>query len=196
MKKPNNNEKVQKLLITQKFYVKFNRNKLKSFEENYHGTIKDPDGKIRNLLNERKYKISQLNYIIKYLKKFKPGKILDVGCGHGWLLSALNKKWRKYGIDVSNYASKTASKYCKVFVGDLKNYKEKEFDIITALHVIEHHKKPEDFVLKLNSLLKKNGILILETPDFDSAAARRYGNKFRLLFDKTHVSLFCASIFA
>ena len=29
-----------------------------------------------------------------------------------------------------------------------------------------------------------------KTPNFDSAAARRYGNNFRLLKDKTHVSLF------
>ena len=33
-------------------------------------------------------------------------------------------------------------------------------------------------------------MLILETPDFDSAAARRFGKKFRLLKDKTHISLF------
>ena len=32
--------------------------------------------------------------------------------------------------------------------------------------------------------------MILETPDFDSAAARRFGNNFRLLKDKTHISLF------
>ena len=28
------------------------------------------------------------------------------------------------------------------------------------------------------------------TPDFDSGCARRFGNNFRLLHDKTHVSLF------
>ena len=38
--------------------------------------------------------------------------------------------------------------------------------------------------------MKPGGTLILETPDFDSAAARRFGNNFRLLKDKTHISLF------
>jgi hypothetical protein len=38
--------------------------------------------------------------------------------------------------------------------------------------------------------LKPGGTLILETPDFDSAAARRFGNNFRMLKDKTHISLF------
>ena len=32
--------------------------------------------------------------------------------------------------------------------------------------------------------------MIIGTPDFDCGAARRYGNDFRLLHDKTHVSLF------
>ena len=35
-----------------------------------------------------------------------------------------------------------------------------------------------------------DGVFILGTPNFDSGAARRYGNKFRLLNDPTHISLF------
>ena len=189
MKKSNINLKVRQLLLSKKFYVKYNRGKNKSFEKNYHGIVKDPDGKIRNLVNERKYKISQLKHIINYLRNIKPGKILDVGCGHGWMLSALNKKWKKFGIDVSKFSSINASKYGNIFIGDIKNYKEKRFDVVTALHVIEHLNKPEELIKKISKILKK-GILILETPDFDSAAARRYGKNFRLLFDKTHVSLF------
>ena len=115
----------------------------------------DPDGKKRNLLRERKFKLKQFKYILSYLKKQKPGKILDVGCGYGWLMSALNSKWNKYGADVSNFTSKTASKYCKIFTGDLKNFKEKNFDFITALHVIEHHPKPEIFLSQIKKLLKK-----------------------------------------
>ncbi len=112
MKIINVNSKVKKLLITQKYYIKHNRDTFHTFEKNYHGKVKDPDGKIRNLVNEREYKLSQLTHILKYLKNHKPGKILDVGCGHGWLLSALNKKWKKYGIDISEFASKKCIKIC------------------------------------------------------------------------------------
>ncbi len=190
MQKKNFRKDMIDLLVNGKFYVKYNRKKKISFEKSYHGIVRDPDGKKRNLIKERKYKLSQIKNVLKFLKKSKPGKILDIGCGHGWLLSSLNNKWKKFGVDVSEYASKNARKYGKIFVGDIKNFKEKNFNIITALHVIEHHPNPEKFILKINKILKKNGILILETPDFDSAAARRYGNKFRLLFDKTHISLF------
>jgi 2-polyprenyl-3-methyl-5-hydroxy-6-metoxy-1,4-benzoquinol methylase len=184
------NTKLRKLLISKKFYIKHNRNKKNSFEKKYHGIIKDPDGKIRNLITEKKYKLLQLSFIIKFLKKTKPGKILDVGCGHGWLLSALDKKYKKFGVDISKLATKNASKYGNIFTGEIQQLKESGFDIITALHIIEHIRNPENFILKLHKILKKNGLLILETPDFDSAAARRYGNKFRLLHDNTHISLF------
>tara|TARA_A100001015_G_C15020390_1_gene727678 strand:+ start:111 stop:860 length:750 start_codon:yes stop_codon:yes gene_type:complete len=189
-KKFNLRKDIKNLLRKNLFYLKHNRKLKIKFEENYHNLVKDPDGRIRNLLNERKYKLKQMRYVLSFLKKKKPSKILDIGCGHGWLLSALNKKWKKHGVEISKYASQNASKYCNIFNGDLSKYKEKHFDIITALHVIEHHRKPEKFINLIYKKLKRNGVLILETPDFDSAAARRYGNNFRLLKDRTHVSLF------
>ena len=57
-------------------------------------------------------------------------------------------------------------------------------------HVIEHVFDPHKFIIKIKSLLKKNGNLVISTPDFDSGCARRFKNKYRLLHDDTHVSLF------
>jgi 2-polyprenyl-3-methyl-5-hydroxy-6-metoxy-1,4-benzoquinol methylase len=189
-KKFNLNREIKNLLLKDKFYLRYNRNLKIRYEKNYHYLVKDPDGKTRNLLTERKLKLSQMNYILSFLKKQKPCKILDVGCGHGWLLSTLSEKWKKFGVEISKFASASAGKYCKIFNGDLSKFNEKNFDIITTLHTIEHHKKPEEFLKDIYKKLKKGGVLILETPDFDSAAARRYNNNFRLLKDKTHVSLF------
>ncbi len=191
-KKINLAKEMQNLLLKGSYYFKYNRsyyNKNK-FEKEYHGVVTDPDGKKRNLQLEKKYKLNQMRHVIKFLKDSKPGKILDIGCGHGWLLSSLNNKWKKHGIDVSNFAARSASKYAEIFIGDIKNFKKKSFDVVTALHVIEHHPKPENLLKKVYKILKPNGLLILETPDFDSGAARRYGKNFRLLHDKTHISLF------
>jgi len=190
MKSLDVNKKVRELLITNRYYVKHNRKREIRYEENYHLTVKDPDGKKRDLRKERNFKLSQLKYVRDYIKKIKPGSILDVGCGHGWLLSSLSKKWKKNGIEISKYAAKNASKFGEIFVGDVKDYKNKKFDIITALHIIEHHPKPIFFLKELKKRLAKNGVLILETPNFDSGAARKYKNNFRLLHDKTHISLF------
>ena len=190
-KKFNLKIEMQYLLKNGKYFAKYNRNIKKSkFDETYHNSTIDPDGKKRKLIFEREYKLKQLKHVTRYLNKNKPGKILDVGCGHGWLLSSLNFKWNKFGLDVSSFALKSASKYSKTFLGDINNIKEKNFDYITILHVIEHIFEPSKFIKKVHKILKKKGTLVIETPNFDSAAARRYGNNFRLLKDKTHVSLF------
>ena len=144
----NINTEIKSLLVSGKFYLKIKRRKKIKYEKNYHGVVVDPDGKKRNLLKERKFKLKQLKYILSYLKKQKPGKLLDVGCGHGWLMSALNNKWNKYGIDISSFASKSASKYGKIFIGDLKNFKEKNFDFITAFHIEIRHVTDQRQVLQ------------------------------------------------
>ena len=107
-----------------------------------------------------------------------------------WLLSYLDDKWDKYGVEVSKLASKYASKHGKIFNGTLEEYNEKDFNIIVMNHVIEHIKDPVKILRKIKSMLKKDGVFIIGTPDFDSGAARRYGKNFRLLNDPTHISLF------
>ena len=110
----NLNKEIRNLLLNKKYYVKYNRVKKIQYEKNYHGLIKDPDGKLRDLSKERESKLAQMSYIFSFLKKKKGGKILDVRCGHGWMLSKLGNRWNKHGVEVSEFASKTASKYCKL----------------------------------------------------------------------------------
>ena len=101
-KRFNLSKEIKLLLLKNQYYLKYNRNKKNSiYEENYHKRIKDPDGKIRDLTTEKKQKLRQLKYIVSYIKRKKPCKILDVGCGQGWLLSTLNSKWKKHGVEIS-----------------------------------------------------------------------------------------------
>ena len=62
-------------------------------------------------------------------------------------------------------------------------------DVITMIHVIEHLINPLEYIKKIKNI-KKDGIFILETPDFDSPCARRFGSNFRMLNDPGHISLF------
>ena len=191
----NYNEILQKLISNKKkYYIKVKSRKKVNYENDYFQKVKDPDGKIRILAKERSKKILDFKHINKFFKTenmiSKNLKILDVGCAFGWFLSILPRRWKKFGLDVSAYALSYAKKYAKVYKADFTKFTDKEFDIITMIHVIEHLDKPEIFIKKARSLLKKNGLLIIETPDFDSAMARKYGVKFRLFHDPTHISLF------
>ena len=84
----NINKAVRSLFVSEKFYIKIRRPQKAKYEENYHGIVVDPDGKKRNLLKERKFKLKQMKYILSYLKKQNPGKILDVGVGTGYPLGS------------------------------------------------------------------------------------------------------------
>ena len=162
------------------------------FENHYHEISIDPDGKKRELLKEREQNLAGMKEVVQFLDDCPAGRILDIGCGPGWLLSYLPSDWDKNGIEISEFASREASKYGTIHNGTLDDYNHtgEKFDIIVMYHVIEHVKDPVAALKKMSDLLAEDGTLILGTPDFDSAAARRYGNKFSMLHDSTHISLF------
>ncbi len=177
------------LYNTNQYFVSIDPESL-DYEESYHMIAIDPDGKERKLLEEREHSLAATKEITDFLSQIKPGKILDIGCGPGWILSSLDSKWDKYGIEISKFASNHASQFAKIHCGTLEDYVERDFDVIIMNHVIEHIPEPISALTKIHSILKKGGIFIIGTPDFDSGAARRFGKNFRLLHDPTHVSLF------
>ena len=167
------------------------------FEESYHSFTLDPDGRPRELLNcqERESRLRNFqSEILEELDSFRNfGSILDVGCGPGILLSHIDKSWNKYGVEISKFASSIAKQFGNIFNGVIDDYQpDISFDVCVAHHVIEHVTNPITFIKKIHSLIKPGGVLIIGTPDFDSGAARRYGNRFRFLHDRSHTSLFSA----
>ena len=118
--------------------------------------------------------------------------MLDVGCGLGWLLSAVDDAWEKHGLEVSAFAAAKARHHSQIFVGPLLEapYRANQFDLLVMHHVIEHMADPVTNLEFGCRILKPGGHLILSTPDFDSGCARRFGANYRLLHDRTHISLF------
>ena len=169
-------------------------------KDKYFDLHTDPDGKYRNILFEEesrqefaKNEIERINSMIQnYPESYRP-KLLSVGLGGGYAEKLISNRYYKVGIEPDLIASKIASDY----VDEIHNISiedammpENGFDVVFAHHVIEHIADPVQFIKKINSLLRSGGKLVLGTPNFDSGAARRYGEKFRLLNDYTHISLF------
>ena len=180
-----------RLYETGAYYVSLEPGEM-SYEGDYWGDVVDPDGIQRDRTTERESHLANLATELGFIATLPGGRVLDVGCGLGWLLSALDDGWRRHGLEVSDFAAARARDHAEIFTGALLDYPSRPdpFDLIVMHHVIEHMADPEANLVKLSELLAPDGWLILGTPDFDSGCARRFGAKYRLLHDPTHVSLF------
>ena len=162
------------------------------YEEAYWNVVVDPDGNVRDRLAERERFLANLKHEVEFLRSLPSGRILDIGCGPGFLLSALEGGWQRHGVEVSAFAAKHAAQWGEIFVGEVEaaRYPDAWFDAIVMHHVIEHIPEPGGTIREVHRVLKPGGVLLLGTPDFDSGCARLFGERYRLLNDPTHVSLF------
>lgn len=163
-----------------------------SYEESYWGVITDPDGNVRDRRGERERYLQDIATELAFINALPPGRMLDVGCGLGFLLSGVADEWERHGVEVSAFAAGHAARYGQIHQGLLEEagYPDRYFDLVVIYHVIEHVADPLALLKEIRRILKPDGWLILGTPDFDSGAARRYGASYRLLHDVTHISLF------
>jgi 2-polyprenyl-3-methyl-5-hydroxy-6-metoxy-1,4-benzoquinol methylase len=104
-------------------------------------------------------------------------KILDIGCGRGWMSNLLSFYGETTGIE----PVKAVVKYAKKLFPNINfRYGKAEdlitegktlfYDIVVCSEVIEHipHTEKKGFLLKIRELLKPNGFLILTTPRKDA----------------------------
>lgn len=120
--------------------------------------------------------INFFRYILPIIKSRNYKTILDVGSGAGtidFFLGSLG--FCVTGIDISKIAIEKAINSAKnlqlqrsVFFQYVefveKFFTKEKFDIILCSEVIEHCKNDKRFLLKVHSLLKKDGLLIISTP--------------------------------
>jgi SAM-dependent methyltransferase len=112
-------------------------------------------------LKSRKF----LRIIKKYNKK---GRILDIGCAAGFFLnSAKQQGFDPHGVDISKTLCTFARRYFKldVFCGTLRErrYPNEYFDVVTMFDVLSHLPTPVDDLNEVNRVLRKGGLLLIET---------------------------------
>ena len=119
--------------------------------------------------------VSKLEYIAfaKYIRQTLPngGRILDVGCGIGNLISEFKgeKKYDIFGIEFSEVPAKQAiERGFNVKCGDLisERYPSKSFDAIVLLYVLEHVPNPREILREINRLLKDDGRFFMAVPNY------------------------------
>ena len=105
--------------------------------------------------------------------KFALGKrVLDLGCGDGYGSFLLAQRAKEVvGIDIDRLTIENAKKKYKFknlsfYTQDISSLSAvKLFDLVVSLQVIEHIDDDHGFLSQIKKVLKKNGTLILTTPN-------------------------------
>jgi 2-polyprenyl-3-methyl-5-hydroxy-6-metoxy-1,4-benzoquinol methylase len=120
------------------------------------------------------------------------GKILDVGCGSGFFLRALDgKKWDRFGVEIGKAASEQAGRalgFDHVFNGTLidAGLKASSFDVVTLWSALEHTNQPRANLVETRRLLREEGTLIVQVPNAASYQARIFGGAWSALDAPRH----------
>lgn len=131
---------------------------------------------VKNINNPLKYLAYQeSNYypVYYFLRDKNQLRILEVGCGYGYLSYSLHQAGHNVtAIDIAT----GAISFAKENFGDyfhqtnLNNFFQQNtgyYDLIIATEVIEHLENPNDFIATCAKLLAPGGNILLTTPDKD-----------------------------
>lgn len=125
--------------------------------------------------HDRTYYDSMLRLMVECRINIRNKKIIDIGCGSGtWakvLRNTFGDSFKAYGIDISELGN--AGKYLRFRRANAEKipYKSGIFDIVFISDVLEHVIEPKRVLKEAVRVLKKNGLLIIRTPNFLSPFA-------------------------
>ena len=102
--------------------------------------------------------------------RFYQPKILDLGCGTGWLSGMVGNFGPTTALDLSSVAVEDAAlKHPQVqFIqADVLNWEHgtEQFDVVISQEVIEHVEDQRAYIQVANRMLRRGGYLILTTPN-------------------------------
>lgn len=125
----------------------------------------------------------------------RSGRVLEVGCGLGHLLTWFGKSYEIFGADINVSALEEARRnvphgqFTLHSAEDLAGFSPNYFQIVIAKHVVEHLQQPEKAIAEMGRVLAPGGLLILATPNLDSPMRKWKQDQWVGYQDKTHINL-------
>lgn len=122
-----------------------------------------------------------INNILEFKKS---GRLLDIGCGMGFM-SEMGQRmgFVTKGIDVNPHAIKKGKEMfpqLDISCSSLDSLENESFDIIVLNHVLEHILEPASFLFEVKKKLKQDGIIVLGVPNIEGGIPKilRFLNHF------------------
>ena len=121
------------------------------------------------------------------------GNFLDVGASFGGFMESAARFYTPYGIELSPYSGKEAAGLFKgsVHIGDFRThpFENDFFSVITMIELLEHLKDPLWALEESCRLLKKGGVLAVQTANMDGLQAKMKKDSYSY-FLPGHLSYF------
>lgn len=137
------------------------------YNSNYFSS--NTDFGYRDYLGDEKIHRSNARKILQSLPVSSTNKyLLDVGCGHGFLLDEARKQgWKTQGVELALAACRYAREKfgLEIFNGTLEEarFEDESYDTITITGTIEHLPNPVATIREMSRILKKRGLLATTT---------------------------------
>jgi 2-polyprenyl-3-methyl-5-hydroxy-6-metoxy-1,4-benzoquinol methylase len=137
---------------------------------------------------------ASLDFDAMYIEVLEGGRLLEVGCGAGDNLKALQGLgWKVEGVDFDPKAVENARrKGLKVRQGNLEehNYPDNVFDAIVLSHLIEHLHDPFLLLKECKRILSPEGTLVVITPNVSSLGHKFFKDAWYPLEPPRHLYIF------
>jgi len=123
--------------------------------------------------------------------------VLECGTGPGFLLICLGRWFPKailFGLDVDfqlicEAQTKTTRSHFVQASATQIPFSDTTFDLVIALHLIEHLPEPAWFFAEARRVLRNKGLLMIATPNPKGMGARLMGERWAGWQDESHINL-------
>lgn len=125
-----------------------------------------------------------------------PRRVIDFGCGQGFLLDALKANGHTaVGLEISPATAAAAQRRGHLVVTALEQLPEPRFDLLTSIHVLEHIPDPAACLAALRDRLTPDAAFHVEVPNITSLQARLFGQRWLHFEPGLHVHHFSPAAF-
>jgi len=169
--------------------------------ECYEGAYQDSGEFQPKLRWHRKLKYWAMSRYLKSLFQRKERiRLLEIGCSQGDLLTAVadDKKFEARGIDYAGGPVEYArSQGLMVDQGSLEdmNIPDEEFNLVVAIHTVEHMQNPERSLIEVKRILENGGLFFAVVPCISHIKAKRTGFNWKYWGPPGHLWYFTTRSF-